>query len=141
MHLTTDWPGKWSTLPYLFKSKIKCTQCFSANSKYDYKTLQSRIFLKASQNCFSRLTCFNQRDVHFLWPPAGSYGNHWFFSVLAEIFLTKVKDYNEPALRCFVATLLCSVTVNELLMKPETHYISRKKPYKDWRKQRHTRKP
>ena len=43
---------------------------------------------------------------------------------------------NQPCdvfrLRFYVAS---QVTVNELLMKPETHYISKKKSYKDWRKQ------
>ena len=41
--------------------------------------------------------------------------------------------FNEQAFRCFAVTLLYSVTVNQLLMTPEAHYISKKTSYKDWR--------
>ena len=58
-----------------------------------------------------------------------------FFSSRSIFFYLKVKNYNEAALRCFAATLLCRVTVNKLLMTPEIHHISKKKSYKDWRKQ------
>ena len=68
-----------------------------------------------------------QRDIHFLWPPGGSFRNHWTFSVHAVIFFNQSKGlYSEPAFRCFAVTLLYSVTVNELMMRPETHYISKK---------------
>ena len=68
-----------------------------------------------------------QRDIHFLWPPGGSFRNHWTFSVHAVIFFNQSKGlYSEPAFRCFAVTLLYSVTVNELMMRPATHYISKK---------------
>ena len=78
-------------------------------------------------------TCFNQRDIHFLWPPSGSYRNHEIFSLPTVMFLSKARDFNEQAFRCFAVTLLYSVTVNQLLMTPETQYISKKTSYKDWR--------
>ena len=60
-----------------------------------------------------------------------------FFSSRCNFFklISKIKNYNKEALRCFAATLLCRVTVNELLMTPEIHHISKKTSYKDWRKQ------
>ena len=56
------------------------------------------------------------------------------------IFLTKVKDYNEPALRCFAATLLYSVAVTELLRTPETHCTSKKNLTRTGENKCHTHK-
>ena len=112
MHLTTDWTVS-DPLYFTFLNR---------------KSNVHNAFQLIPNNIITRLTCFNQRDIHFLWPPGSSYRNHWiFFCSRCNFSLIKVKDYDAPALRCFAATLLCRVTVNELLMTPETHYISKKK--------------
>ena len=49
-----------------------------------------------------------------------------FFLFSLYYFNRSKGQYNEPAFRCFAVTLLYSVAVTELLMKPETHCTSKK---------------